>query len=488
MASRTRMLAIGIDAAEPRFVRRLIAEGQLPALAALDEQGSSWPVKAPSDLGSGAVWPTFLTGRWPAEHNFYGAWLWNADTMLPECAAQPRAAPFWKEAGSQHELGVLDVPFAPHAGLGTGFEVTDWGPHDYIQQRGHTSPAGVERLLPGRHPLAKRTPTAAHPGDYRTLTKLIRTCRRGAELRGEALAALIENRRPEVVVGIFGEVHHCAHELWHTAEPEHPLFQDLAPPPDEIRTGLFDVYREVDRQVGRLMALVGDDVPVAVFSLHGMRPVRGHAALTDPVLRHLGFQEPAPPAERSLPRSALRVIKARTPARLKRVYDRLTPAEMRFRIAAPNMISPLAWERTRAFAIPADQHGWIRVNLRGREREGSVAPEDFESVLAEVSNGLRTLQMADGRPAVAGLLRPAGDDAPPHPTLPDLVVHWSDAIHEAGAQIRGLEGEQLVDHPRYTGQHRTEGLLLGRGLGDGLAGPVDAAELHRIFLSHAQNP
>lgn len=482
MADRTRMLAIGIDAAEPRYVRRLIDEGELPALAALEAQGLSVPVRSPSDLGSGAVWPTFMSGTWPAEHGFYGSWLWNPATMLPEVAAEPDAEPFWRAAAEGRDIGVLDVPFAPHAGLRSGFEVTDWGPHDFIDRRRQVSPAGTERLLPGRHPFAKRTPTAKDPADYRGLRRLIAACRQGARLRGDALTALIESRRPEVVVGIFGEVHHCSHELWHTAEPDHPLYDGLEPPPADIRTGLLDVYRDVDRQVGRLMALVGDGVPVAVFSLHGMRPSRGHAELTDPVLRLLGFQEPAPSGERSRLRSALATVKAHTPVGAKRLWFRIAPPDVRFRVAAPNMVAPLAWARTRAFGIPADQHGWIRVNVRGREREGSVAPEDFETVLAELAAGLRALQIADGRPAVEGLMRPAGDGAPPHPTLPDLVVHWSDAIYEPGARIRGLEGERLVDHPRYMGQHRTEGLLIGRGLGGDPGDPVDAAELHRSFL------
>ena len=484
MASRTRMLAIGIDAAEGRFVRRLIAEGELPALAALDDQGTWLSVRSPSDIGSGAVWPTFLTGSWPVDHGYYGAWWWNAATMLPEAKGEPDAAPFWQGV-SDLDIGVLDVPFAPHAGLERGFEVTDWGPHDYCARRQLVSPSAAKRDLPGRHPLATRAALPESPRDYRRLRRLIDVCRRGAELRGVALAELIARQRAELVIGVFGEVHHCAHELWHTAEPGHALYADLEQPPPDIAQGLLEVHRDIDRQVGRLMAQVGDDVPVAVFGLHGMRPVRGHANLTDSVLRHLGFQEPAQADGRSSARAALATVKGLTPTRAKHVYDRVIPNNWRFRVAAPNMVASIAPERSRAFGIPADQHGWIRVNLRGRERDGSVPEEDFESVLAELDEGLLALRDADGRRVVDRLVRPAPQGAPPHPTLPDLVVHWADVVHERDPRIPGLEGEPLVNHPRYTGQHRTDGFLLGRGLPDGLEDPVDAAQLHRVFADCA---
>src|SRR5256885_8916367 len=52
-------------------------------------------------------------------------------------------------------------------------------------------------------------------------------------------------------------------------------------------------------------------------------------------------------------------------------YDALRPSATRY-LARPTMLPAYDWARTRAFSLPTDQHGWIRINLRGRERAGIV--------------------------------------------------------------------------------------------------------------------
>ncbi|MEA2842912.1 MAG: hypothetical protein QOJ69_583, partial [Actinomycetota bacterium] len=49
------MLAIGIDAAEATYVRRLLSEGAMPALAALLQRGRWSRVHSPAAVGSGTV-------------------------------------------------------------------------------------------------------------------------------------------------------------------------------------------------------------------------------------------------------------------------------------------------------------------------------------------------------------------------------------------------------------------------------------------------
>ena len=65
----TRTLAIGIDAAEGSLVKRLMDEGALPALRSLpaggDAAGRWLTVRSPAHIGSGTVWPTFITGGDP---------------------------------------------------------------------------------------------------------------------------------------------------------------------------------------------------------------------------------------------------------------------------------------------------------------------------------------------------------------------------------------------------------------------------------------
>src|SRR5919107_4304762 len=111
----TRVLAVGIDAAEPTLVRELIERGEMPVLKGLLDGGAWLRVEASAHVGSGSVWPTFVTGTEPAEHGIYGEWGWRPETMSLARYGGEGLRPFWGPlaAAGGATVGVLDVPFAP---------------------------------------------------------------------------------------------------------------------------------------------------------------------------------------------------------------------------------------------------------------------------------------------------------------------------------------------------------------------------------------
>jgi predicted AlkP superfamily phosphohydrolase/phosphomutase len=85
------------------------------------------------------------------------------------------------------------------------------------------------------------------------------------------------------------------------------------------------------------------------------------------------------------------------------------------------------WSQIRAFTLPSDGVGYIRLNLQGRERDGIVPTTEAHELGEEIVQGLMSFADADGRPSIASVdrvdeLEPgaARDDM-----LPDLVVRWS---------------------------------------------------------------
>ena len=72
---------VGIDAAEPALIDQLITQGKMPALKSLLGEGRWLRVKSPAHIGSGSVWPTFITGEEPASHGVYGEWGWQPEIM-----------------------------------------------------------------------------------------------------------------------------------------------------------------------------------------------------------------------------------------------------------------------------------------------------------------------------------------------------------------------------------------------------------------------
>jgi len=405
-------LAVGIDAAEPASVRELMARGEMPALKSLADEGAWLRVESPARVGSGSVWPTFITGAGPAAHGAYGEWCWRPASMDLERYHGRGLKPFWEApARGGLTVGVFDVPFMPLVGLSKGFEISEWGAHDVLEGRLDFSPAGLAPLLSDgapRHPLALDRLDASGPDDEESLARIAALCLEGVKMR--------------------------------------------------------------------------------VFSLHGMRPTRGIPSFLGPLLCENGFARLADwraKTWRERAVSGLAALKRSMPAPLKRLYYRTLPQTATQRLARPTMMPAYDWPRTRAFALPTDQHGWVRVNLEGREARGVVRPEHYDATCREVEALLRSLLTEDGRPLVREVMRTAArvEDAT-HSKLPDIVVHWHDAAHETPLKIRGLSAGAKAAGLKFTGQHAPEGFCVTNARGAGGANTVRAEDMHRSILGH----
>jgi predicted AlkP superfamily phosphohydrolase/phosphomutase len=124
------------------------------------------------------------------------------------------------------------------------------------------------------------------------------------------------------------------------------------------------------------------------------------------------------------------------------------------------------WSRTRAFVLPSDHNGQVRINLRGREREGIVAPEELDELCELIASGLVTFRDPDGTPSVAAVERTSelvGPDAPQLHLLPDLVVRWGDP---PAGPLAGVTSPRYGTVPRVgegsgrSGAHTPEGWAL----------------------------
>jgi predicted AlkP superfamily phosphohydrolase/phosphomutase len=492
------VLAVGIDAAEPSLVRELMRRGEMPALKRLADEGAWLSVESPAGVGSGSVWPTFVTGAGPAAHGAYGEWCWRPASMGLERYRGGGLRPFW-EAPARAGLtgGVLDVPFMPLVGLSKGFEISEWGAHDLMEGRLDFSPAGLAPLLADgapRHPLALDRLDASGPDDYESLAKLAAGCLEGVKMRGALAERLLRETRPQLAVVAFTEVHHASHYLWHAVAPGDSLYGDpeeSTRPAERTRAAapaVEDIYREVDRQAARLVGAAPEGAAVFVFSLHGMRPTRGIPSFLGPLLCEGGFARLADwraQTWRERAVSGLAALKRNMPAPARRLYYRAMPQAATQKLARPTMMPAYDWSRTRAFALPTDQHGWVRVNLEGREARGAVKAGQYDATCREVEAFLRALVTEGGRPLVREVLRTAAraEDAFAL-SLPDIVVHWHDAAHETPLKIKGWSAEAAAAGLKFTGQHALEGFCVTNARGAGGGDTIRAEDIHRRILAH----
>jgi len=490
-SKRPRVLAIGVDAAEPALVQRLIDRGELPCLQALRERGAWGRVLSPAHIGSGAVWPTFMTGESPSRHGICYDWPWKPETMSVSHLSTDHLTPFWKTLSLEgYAVGVVDIPFAPIVGLPRGIEISEWGAHDFLRGRMEVSPPALldwVRKSAGPHPFATSVIEALGPHDYPELARAIALFLAGVRERGTLAARLLAEVPVDLLLMVFTEVHRASHLLWHTIDPAHSTHNAEGNPPVVTR-GLLDIYREVDRQIGRLVDAAGPETAVLVFSLHGMRASEGIPTILDPLLQSLGYARVKNWKTRSWPErahSAFAAIKQRTPLGLKRLYHRVASRSVVMRLVQPGMMPTYDWSRTVAFPLRTDQNGWIRLNLMGREAQGILNAEKYHETCDHLEAVLRGLTTDGGKPVVKGVLRLAQETggSPPR-SLPDLVIHWEEAASASPLRLMTPPVSALPTGTKFTGQHALDGFFVLRPGPGGTGSPgasVRAEDLGQLI-------
>jgi predicted AlkP superfamily phosphohydrolase/phosphomutase len=457
---------IGLDAADPVLVERWIDDGTLPRLGALRSSGAHGRLRTPASHLAGAPWPTFYTGQPPTHHGIYHDFQWRQESMA---YARPTsewlaARPFWRQLEGEVGVVAYDVPMTLGCEAFPGLEVTGWASHDTLGPPATHPPELIDEIRRrfGAWPMRPESYGASPIDELLELRDhLVDNTARSAEL-----VEWLLGRGPwNLAITVFAAPHRGGHRLWDRSSIAGPVSPEGG---RRFDGALRDLYVACDRAVSRLLEAASGDTNVLVFSLHGMMVNTCRVDLLDAMLaRVLGGADAAEPRQ-----GFVRKIGERIPLRLRRRLTSLVPAALRDRAMTAWTSGAVDWRRTEAFTLRADLHGYVRINLAGRERDGIVAPRDHDALCARIAEGLTSfVDASTGEPLVEEVVG-SGDVFPEGPRrdrLPDLIVRWKDspaAPHEAvlsdrfGRVERSTPGR--IPNAR-SGNHRTEGFWIAAG-------------------------
>ena len=468
MAQRAKVLVIGLDTGDGRLLGEWARAGRLPVLASLIEGGRWQALDTPAETLHIAGWPGLYTGATPGEHGVYFTFqpAPGQQGWLKFTGDQYGRPTFWQllsHAGVR--CTVFDAPYThPEAGS-DALQIIDWGSWAPYWKPASLPPGVIRRL--GRYPLGFHAlEVGMGPLDPEEMRgRLVAAAR----AKTDAACRLMDEHEWDLFFAVFGETHAGAHYCWDPAEP--------AAEGGTAQPRLRDVYEEIDRGIGRLIASAGPDVAVYVVSTDGVGPNHAGWHLLPEVLRRLGYlaepsADPAPDGRRAK-RSfdPVRLLRDALPRDFRKALARrLLPDAVRHRLARRVDTAAIDWSRTRAFCLPTDLEGYIRINLRGREPQGIVAPgEDYRRVCDELVAALGALvNPATGRPAVRAVVR--SDDAFPGPRrayLPDLVVLWNGEAAVSAVASAGVGTVSGASPDGRPGTHTAPGFLLRAGADPG---------------------
>lgn len=465
------------DAASVSVLERLTAAGRLPVLADLQRRGRRIELETPATDFAAGAFHTLYSGIELGDHGLFYPFQWSAAEQRTRYAnAFEAPPPVWERLarGGLRTLAIDPYESRPPADA-NGVFVCGWGFTDRVVLPRWSRPPAAGRAAArrfGRAPAATEVFGRPRPRELlRLRERLVAAPGRVATLAED----LLRRESFDLAWLTFSAAHLAGHQFWDLSQVDGDALGGEER--GTLEGALDGVYVAVDRAIGRVLEALPAGADVIVASPVGMDVNTSRADLLPEMLAAVLAEGRGPAARRRRPaagfaddrRRASRVpaagggaasvgdgtraddspgdgpgerdrggeasrgagaiwrLRAAIPPGVRGAIASAIPDRLALELTARLELRGIDWRTTRAFAHPADNQGYVRLNLRGREREGIVAAGEAEALAEEIAAGLTTFRDPDGAPAVSSVVR-AADLHPGERTdrLPDLVVRWAD--------------------------------------------------------------
>jgi predicted AlkP superfamily phosphohydrolase/phosphomutase len=570
-----RAVILGFDGMDPELTARFIAEGKLPNLAKLQEQGSFRKLRTTYPAISPVAWSTFMTGVNPGKHNIYDFLARDLKNYLPFLSSAEirgpkrtwklgkftiplgkpvikgmrRGTPFWhwlgksgifcsvirvpvtfppekfpgvllsgmcvpdlkgsqgtfclcttRHGGEKFREGGVRVPITPNGTalhsyvpgpedplsgssggeLRVNFEIrpdlgkklarmtvdsekftlklgeySSWIPVKFKAALGFSA-RGICRFYlkelspevevyvtpvnidPGRpdlpisHPVTYSIYLAKLFGPYATLglaedtwalnehvlddNAFLAQCYANHEDRERMLFDALDKTRQGLCACVFDTTDRVQHMFWRYLEEDHPAAR--AVPPDQRPNVIESLYSRMDVLIGRVMTQIDKETLLMVVSDHGFKSFARCVNL-NAWLHQNGF---------------LALKEGKT--------------------ESGDWFEDVDWSRTRAYTMGLNG---LYLNLKGREREGIVQPDEAATLKEELRSKLHGLiDPASGRVGITGVFDCDAIYAGPYvDNAPDLIVGYGDGFRASWDSVMGKVTSQIFEDnlKAWSGDH-----------------------------------
>ncbi|BAQ59958.1 hypothetical protein GM3708_364 [Geminocystis sp. NIES-3708] len=508
-SSKNPVIVIGLDSAQPSLLEKWMSEGYLPNLIHLKEKGVYGNLENFRDSNVETAWTTIATGCSPKTTGYWVAMGLKEGTYKTETLAAydfQEYPPFFSHL-KNYRIATFDVPQLRIRGDINGLQIGGWGAHSPQIPSSSVPESLWEEIISkyGNHPaLHKDYSLSLDLPQTLDVEKRLLT---GITRRIDICKDLLSREPWDLFYTVFGESHGGGHLFWHLSQPDHPLYDIFQPLIDH--DPLLKIYQAIDHAIGEILKIAPSNANIILFSAHGMGTAQidlpSFIFLPELLYRYsfpnkycLGYSDPSQPIppmitslkwnywERNIwgtkydPNPLRRFLRNQLPTKLFNLFqpwiDPITDDDLIFdtqlRKQGEKVVpwnpaqwyQPL-WSKMKAFAIPSFAEGYVRINLKGREPQGTVEPSEYDTVCEEISQLLYSLKDArNDLPMVTRVIRTRKNYSDDNPKLPsaDLVVVWREE-HMTDVVESPTHG-RIGPFPFYrSASHREKGFILACG-------------------------
>ena len=466
-----KVITIGLDGATFDLIKPWVADGYLPTLRRLMEEGAHGTLRSTLPPMTAPAWTSFATGCNPGKHGLYDWVAREPDSykFTPVTALDGRAPTLYTMIGEyDRKVLALNVPmtYPPVSvngvmvsGMPTpSTKVTFTYPESTYQEI--VSAIGDYVLYPD-------------PGEAYSdsgIDSFLDRLYRCTDLRMKAFDYLRTREEADFAMMVFNGTDTISHAMWKFMDREHPLHDPQKY--DQYGHAIRDYYQYVDNKLAAIVDDLNDDTTLIIMSDHGFGPFHKFIHVNNWLIRE-GFM-----SLRSGLRSRVKQTLSSAGFSPMNVYSTLMQlgyGKLKGRVVRGSgqgllktlflSFEDVDWTETKAYSM--GNVGQIYINVRGREPLGSVEPgAEYEGVRERVMSHLRELRDPDtGEEIVESIYRREevyqGEEAEHAPDIifiPKRLEYFGFGEYEFGSH-------KIVDPMKrgISGTHRMNGIFLAYG-------------------------
>ncbi len=474
-----KVMVIGLDGATWDVLGPLAAEGSLPNIQRLRDQGASGELRSVFPPLSPVAWTGVMTGKNSGKHGVFEFLEHDHDPMKGKVNSSRaiRAELLWEilaRHGKRTIAGGVPMSYPPRPAADfPGFYLGDFLSPENAPDFA-SDPALLAELEKAVGPY-RAWSTSIHDGKNEEAVIDDLTAFLDQHLK---TIAFMMGRVPSWDLLMFDlmATDRFGHELWHAWDTSHAAARGDEKRLEALRPKLLEFWKTLDRGLGTIFEKADSDTAFLLISDHGFGPIehyvnfnvwlleKGYIALKKGFYvkqKHWFYRRGVTPewfyglmSKWGMANHRVTRFRGKQDSWIDRLGEKAFLSR-----------EHIDWSRTRAYA--QGNFGQIFLNLKGRQPQGCVDPDDARALLDEIKAGLT--EVAD--PATGARLVDRVHEAAelyhgPHAEkAPDLTVVLKDWRYRT-IGLHDFTTHKVVA-PAFgpTGDHRMEGVLIAGGPG-----------------------
>lgn len=240
---------------------------------------------------------------------------------------------------------------------------------------------------------------------------------RMTEKRFKIARHMIQSKEWDFFMMVEMGVDRIHHSFWKYFDKEHIKYE----PGSHFKGAVLDYYQYIDKEIGLILSLLDKDTTVIVVSDHGAKRMDGGICINEWLMQE-GYLA------------------------LEDIQQGIIPIAKR----------KIDWSKTKVWG-EGGYYGRIFLNVKGREPQGVVDPDDYEKIRDEIIQRLESLGDEDGNPIGTRVYKPQELYKECNGIPPDLIaifgnLYWRSVGSVGHGKVHTFEndtGPDDANHSQY---------------------------------------